>query len=272
MKTTEALSRRINNLNGKEWLRHSFSIWRDIQKNKEEWALKHPAMFPIMLAERLIDILTNSNKQVVLDPFMGSGSTLIAAENKELKGIGFEINKTYVAMAKNRLENVYKTMFSNGSKYEIINDSAKNIDKHLTPDSIDLTITSPPYWDILNRARSADRKSIRNYGDSDSDIANIEDYDLFLKSLQDIFRKVHRVTKAGRYCIVVVMDIRKKSILYPFHSDLSKKMEEIGFCLKDIVIWDRQKEYNNMRPLGYPYAFIINKVHEYILIFKKRNS
>jgi hypothetical protein len=35
------------------------------------------------------------------------------------------------------------------------------------------------------------------------------------------------------------------------------------------MIWDRQKEYNNMRPLGYPYSFIVNKVHEYILIFKK---
>ena len=95
------MAERINKLNGKDWLRYSFSIWKDIQKNKEEWALRHPAMFPIMLAERLIDIFTNSKEQVVLDPFMGSGSTLIAAQNKGLKGIGFEVNKEYISMAKN---------------------------------------------------------------------------------------------------------------------------------------------------------------------------
>lgn len=262
---------RLNNLNGKEWLQYSFSIWKDIKKNKEEWSLKHPAMFPIMLVERLIDIFTNSKKQVVLDPFMGSGSTLIGAQNKGLKAIGFEINKDYISMAKNRLDNVYKSMFSSDANYEIINDSAENLDKHLSPNSIDLTITSPPYWDILNRKRSADRKEIRNYCNSETDFGNIESYEQFLLSLQAVFKKVYNATKNGQYCIVIVMDIRKNSTLYPFHSDLTKKMEEINFTLNDIIIWDRQKEYNSMRPLGYPYSFIVNKIHEYILIFKKKN-
>ena len=265
------MAERINQLNGKQWLQYSFSIWKDIQKNKEEWSLRHPAMFPVMLVERLIDVFTNSKKQIILDPFMGSGSTLIAAQNKGLKGIGFEINNDYISMAKRRLEDVYKTMFdanSNG-KYEIIKDSVLNLDKHVSPNSIDLTVTSPPYWDILNRRRSADHKAIRKYSDSTIDFGNIPDYERFLLSLQDVFKKVHTATKPGRYCIAVVMDIRKNSNFYPLHTDLARKMEEIGFSLKDIIIWDRQKEYNNSRPLGYPYAFIVNKIHEYILIFKK---
>jgi DNA modification methylase len=265
------MAERLNNLNGKEWLQYSFSIWKDIKKNKEEWSLKHPAMFPIMLVERLIDIFTNSKKQVVLDPFMGSGTTLIGAQNKGLKAVGFEINKDYISMAKNRLDNVYKSMFSSDVNYDIINDSAENLDKHLSSDTIDLTITSPPYWDILNRKRSADRKDIRNYGNSETDFGNMESYDQFLSSLQSVFKKVYNVTQNGKYCIVIVMDIRKNSTLYPFHLDLTKKMEEINFSLNDIIIWDRQKEYNNMRPLGYPYSFIVNKIHEYILIFKKKN-
>jgi len=263
------MAERINNLSGKEWLQYSFSIWKDIQKNKEEWALRHPAMFPIMMAEKLIDIFTNSKEQVVLDPFMGSGSTLIAAQNKGLKGIGFEINKEYISMAKNRVDNVYRTIFINNSNYKLINDSAENIDTYLSPNSVDLTITSPPYWDILNRRRSADRKAIRNYSNSSVDFGNISDYNQFLLSLQSVFSKVYKVTKPGRYCIVIVMDIRKNSNFYPLHFDLAKKMEEINFSLKDIIIWDRQKEYNNLRPLGYPYSFVVNKVHEYIMIFKK---
>jgi DNA modification methylase len=264
------MAERLNNLNGKEWLQYSFSIWKDIKKNKEEWTLKHPAMFPIMLVERLIDIFTNSKKQIILDPFMGSGSTLIGAQNKGLKAVGFEINKYYISMAKNRLDNVYRSMFNSTNNYEIINDSAENLDKYIFPNTIDLAITSPPYWDILNRKRSADRKDIQNYGNSEKNFGNIEGYEQFLSSLQLVFRKVYNATKNGRYCVVIVMDIRKNSTLYPFHSDLTKKMEEINFTLNDIIIWDRQQEYNNMRPLGYPYSFVVNKVHEYILIFKKR--
>lgn len=263
------MAEKLNELNGATWLQYSFSIWRDIQKNQEERKLKHPAMFPTKLVERLIEIYTNKPNQLILDPFMGSGSVLIAAQRMKMQGIGFEINKEYCDMAKRRLEETYKSMFIE-ENHKIYCDSVVNIKKYLEPYSIDLTITSPPYWDILNRKRTADRKEVKNYGDSREDFGNIENYDDFLTSLQKVFKEVYDVTKPNRYCIVVVMDIRKNSTLYQLHSDLTKKMEEIGFTLNDIIIWDRQKEYNNMRPLGYPYSFIVNKVHEYILIFRKR--
>ena len=263
------MKQRLNNLSGKHWLQYSFSIWRDIQKNKEEMALKHPAMFPLQLAERLIDIFTNSKDQLVLDPFVGSGSTLIAAQNKGLKAIGFDINTEYISMAKNRLENVYKCFFSNNCDIQLINDSCEKIDKYLGNESIDLTITSPPYWDILNRKRTADRKEKRPYSSSQEDYGNITDYDKFLRSLQITFQKIYDVTKFGQYCFIIVMDLRKKSDFFPLHADLARSMDDIKFRLCDTIIWDRQKEYNNMRPLGYPYSFVVNKVHEYILIFKK---
>lgn len=262
------MAERQNKLSGGTWLQYSFSIWRDIQKNPEEWKLKHPAMFPIQLAERLIEIFTNKPGQFVLDPFMGSGSTVIAAVKKLMRGIGFDISKEYCNMAKGRIEKVYASG-SNRRNYQIFCDSALNIEKYLKPNSVDLTITSPPYWDILNRRRTADNKAKRNYGDLKQDVSNIPDYENFLMSLQNIFKAVYAVTKPNKYCIVVVMDIRKGPNFYDFHSDVAKKMEQIGFILKDIAIWDRQKEYNNMKPLGYPYSFIVNKVHEYILIFKK---
>jgi DNA modification methylase len=134
---------------------------------------------------------------------------------------------------------------------------------------VDLVITSPPYWDILTAKRSADRKEIRKYSDSKEDLGNISDYNVFLDKLKEAFAGVYKVLKKGKYCIVVVMDIRKKSKFYPFHMDVVNKMQEIGFELDDIIIWDRQKEYNNMRPLGYPFVFRVNKVHEFILIFRK---
>ena len=151
----------------------------------------------------------------------------------------------------------------------IYNKTIFDIPKTLKEDSVDLVITSPPYWDILNAKRSADRKEIRNYSNSKDDLGNIADYQEFLNKLKTGFEGVYKVLKKGKYCIVVVMDIRKKAKFYPFHMDIVNKMQEIGFELDDMIIWDRQREYNNMRPLGYPFVFRVNKVHEFILIFRK---
>jgi len=131
------------------------------------------------------------------------------------------------------------------------------------------TITSPPYWNILSQKRTADSKNIRDYGDTAEDLAKIPDYGEFLRQLSEVFRQVLVTLKPGAYCIVNVMDLRKKNKFYPFHSDIAKMMEEIGFIYDDLIIWDRRHEYNNLRPLGYPSVFRINKVHEYLLIFQK---
>lgn len=263
--------KRLNELDGKEWLQYSFSIWRDIKKTKEEKRLKHPAIFPLQLTERIIKIFTKSNMKV-LDPFMGTGSTVLSATANNRKGIGFELSKEFYDVVVNRLNELQLNLFNDHDpniEPEIYNDDCRNIKKYLEPNSVDLCLTSPPYWDILNMKRTSDHKEIVNYSDSSKDLGNIEDYEVFLDELKSIFRLVYDVIKPGGYCVVVVMDIRKKSNFYPFHSDLAIKMKEIGFKFEDIVIWDRQHEYNNMRPLGYPYKFRINKVHEYILIFSK---
>ena len=266
------MGERMNNLDGKTWLQYSFSIWRDIEKTNGERKLKHPAMFPTQLTSRLIQIYTKNKGEIVLDPFLGSGSTVLSAYKLGKKGIGFELSKEYVKLSKDRVRNTQLNLSQKKEdliKPEIYNKTIFEIPNILQENSVDLVITSPPYWDILTAKRSADRKEIRKYSDSKEDLGNISDYNEFLEKLKQGFEGVYKVLKRGKYCIVVVMDIRKKSKFYPFHIDLINKMQEIGFELDDIIIWDRQKEYNNMRPLGYPYVFRVNKVHEFILIFKK---
>ena len=93
-----------------------------------------------------------------------------------------------------------------------------------------------------------------------------------MNELKAIFEKVYIALKPGKRCVVIVMDIRQGSKFIPFHIDICRMMKDIGFVLEDIIIWNRGKEYNNLRPLGYPYVFIVNKVHEYILIFKKQKG
>ncbi len=266
-------SRKANDLDGKTWLKNSISIWSNIYKTPEETALKHPAMFPTQLVSRLIESFTRSDQTVVLDPFCGIGSTVLAAEMMGKLGIGLDISAGYITKAQRRpplnpgLFNATDETMTGERRF--IEADANNLLQHVDPASVDFVVTSPPYWDILLQSRSADYKEIRNYGDSESDLGRIADYQEFLNALGMVFSNVLTVLKPGCYCCVVVMDLRKGSNFFPLHADLAARMQEIGFLFDDLIIWDRKHEYNNLRPLGHPSVFRINKVHEYILIFQK---
>ncbi len=271
---------RANNLDGRTWTRYSISVWNDIRKNAAEKKLSHPALFPLAMVERLLEIFTLP-EDTVLDPFMGSGSTLLGAQLLGRRGVGLEISGEYIEMFKKRQVDAQGEQHDNDTDgndegeidrnaVRVIEDDARNISSHIAPESVDFCLTSPPYWNILTARRTADHKPIRNYGEERYDLGNVEDYSIFLDELQKVFSGVYSVLKMGKYCIVVVMDIRKKNIYYPLHMDISQIMLSLGFVLDDMIIWDRRDEYNNLRPLGYPHVFRINKIHEYLLIFQKR--
>jgi DNA modification methylase len=287
-KTRPQPSKRANELDGKTWERYSISIWSDIRKTAEETKLGHPAMFPIALIIRLIQCFMAREDRTVLDPFAGVGSTAIAAELMGKVGVGIEISSEFCEKARKR-EAVVSYEFDadastkgksfNGvslpaelGERRIFTDDATNLLKYVDPNTIDFVVTSPPYWDILLQERSADQKEIRHYGESTADLGKIRHYDAFLHALEGIFRLVYEALRPGKYCCVIVMDLRKKDRFYPYHADVATFMQAIGFIFDDIIIWDRRHEYNLMRPLGYPYKFRINKAHEYILIFQKPNS
>jgi len=254
-------------LDGKTWLQYSISIWSDIRKSQDENGLAHPAIFPTMLPERLISIYTHED-DIVFDPFAGAGSTLIAAKNLKRVGVGIELSDKFIKMYNQRNDN---THLFDEEKYNptLIQGDARQLSNWIDSESVQLTVSSPPYWDILNQKRTADYKNNKNYGESHSDLGNIKSYTSFLRALQIVFSQVYTVTKEDGFCCVVLMDLRKKDKFYPFHVDTIDFMTDIGFILDDIIIWDRRQEYNNLRPLGYPYVFRINKVHEFILVFKK---
>lgn len=256
------MKRRANSLDGKTWTRHSISIWNDLRKSKEELALKHPALFPAQLAARVIECFLPPEGQRVLDPFCGLGSTVLAAQQLGHAGIGLDLNPDYVKTARARI----------GRRRDgcrIIRANAADVLKHVEPESVDLVITSPPYWDILTRRRSADRKDIRNYGQAKQDLGRMEDYHEFLAALRRVFEQVLLALRPGAYCVVVVMDLRKRDRFYPFHSDLAAELQAAGYLWDDTIIWDRRQEYNAFRPLGYPAVFRVNKAHEFVLIFQK---
>src|SRR5579872_4441109 len=112
--------KKCNGLDGKNWLRNSISVWSDLTRTPEEKKLKHPAIFPIALARRLIDTFTLPGPGVVLDPFAGSGTTLVAAEEAGKSGLGFELYSSFYAVAAGRIKT--STLF---------NDSCEKIERYV---------------------------------------------------------------------------------------------------------------------------------------------
>ena len=263
--------KKCNKLTGKEWLQNSISIWSNIRKSPDENSINHPATFPLALVKKLLDSFTNEDDKVVLDPFVGIGSTVIQAAKQNKYGIGFDLYDNFLQIANKRLNQTH--LFENTElKYRLIHDSAFNVKKYSDDDSVDIVITSPPYWDILMQKRSADGKSARNYGNNPEDLGTVKEYDKFICSLSKVFEIISRILKRNKYCIINVMDIRKGAKLFPIHSDLPMMLANFGYELDDIIIWDRSHEYNNLRPLGYPTVFRINRVHEFLIILINRRG
>lgn len=261
--------KRANDLDGASWTKNSISVWSDVRKSQEESQLGHPAIFPGQLVRRLIESFTRKEDRYVLDPFCGSGSTVVTASRMGRVGIGFEINPDYVEVTKRRLNTRELWNPQLDTESIVYQEDSRKLSNFISEGSIDLVVTSPPYWDILSQKRTADGKEIRDYGETSGDLGKISDYRKFIEELSVSFQQIYKALKGGKYCIVVVMDIRKQNRFFPLHSDIADMMQRIGFVFDDIIIWDRRHEYNNLRPLGYPAVFRINKVHEYILVFQK---
>lgn len=273
-------------VDGKTWLKNSISVWDDITFAPNERRYKHPAPFPVALVERLLDCYL-WNAGVVLDPFCGVGSTLVGAYRKGHSGIGFDVVRDYCDLTIQRLMDSLSLLDDSAPKialiteeqqlqldtsqqfFFIVHDDARRLRNYIPKASVDCVITSPPYWCILRRKRTADEKKSIFYSNQDNDLGNITDFTIFCDELRKIFADVYDVLKPNGYCIVVVMDLRAGAQFIPFHMIFSNMLMVLGFSLEDIIIWNRARQYNNLAPLGYPHKFIVNKVHEYVLIFRK---
>ncbi|NLC12175.1 MAG: DNA methyltransferase, partial [Firmicutes bacterium] len=141
-----------NHLGGKKWIKYSISIWDDLQKSREEQQLQHPAIFPVSLAKRVVEVWSREG-ELVFDPFVGSGSTLIAAAQLKRRGLGIDLSPEYIELAQKRLLELKGAL-----PWKLYRDDALNLSRYLQEESADLCLTSPPYWDMLQARRTADHK------------------------------------------------------------------------------------------------------------------
>ncbi|HOV33203.1 MAG TPA: DNA methyltransferase [Candidatus Hydrogenedens sp.] len=271
----------FNGLTPKEWASLSKNIWNDISSPRDKHHIEHGATFPVALPERLIKMYSKKGDWV-LDPFLGVGATLLAAQKLERNGIGIELNHRFVEISKELLS-ANSTFFSSKYTYNIFEDDCRNMRKYMQDDFIQLTVTSPPYANFIRRSIK-DRKEthtnslitkdnnsfIKPYSDDPRDFGNLP-YKKFLCELLSVLRDNYIVTKPGGYSAWVVKDYRDTYNGIPyiaFHSDLAKIGEEVGFKFHDLIIWD-QTGQRKLVLLGFPSVFYTNQNCSFIVIFRK---
>ena len=277
-----------NGLSKRAWLRNQVPIWwfsaKELNTNFDQLSRQHhPAVFPTALAKRVINNYTHEN-QTVLDIFSGVGTTLNAAQLLKRNAIGFELSKEFTEYTNNRLRltknhnnstpGLTQRTTKNGQHIVQINSDCRDLLKFTQKKSIDLLITSPPYWDMLKQTPSKrnlkNQKYLKNnYSENSLDLSNDSSFEQFFGNIKDIFHKVHQVLKPKGRCVINTGDYRRKGKFIPLSNIYIQTLHELGFELKNKIIWDRRNEYE-IGLFSYPYDFIVNNgMFEYILEFKK---
>jgi len=229
--------------------------------------LQHPATFSERDVERLIRFFTKQG-ETVLDPFLGSGSTLVACRDSGRLGTGIELVEQWADIARERLSDLFSEQ-----EQTILQGDALATLAALPEASFDFIVTSPPYWSILDKRGmkiAAERESKdlpTKYSEDASDLGNIADYEEFLDRLAEGFAACGRVLKPKKYLAVIVSDFRHGPHFVLFHADLAKRIEQAGLPLKGITIL--LQDSKNLYPFGVPNAFVSNVHHQYILIHQK---
>ena len=268
---------KLNALTGKEWIKFSKSwfIHKPPQRKKNE--VLHPAKFPESLVKEFISFFTKENEWV-FDPFLGTGSTLMASGALGRNALGIELSDYYFQIAKERIE---REKFSNtilplrGSSLNL-QSLLKTIPSIRKP--FDFVITSPPYWNQLERNSLRQKKRKKDgldtkYSEHKEDIGNISSYDDFLEMQAKIFDEVYAITKENGYLTVITNNVYYKGKLFPLAFDTAISLTKRGkksWILKDEKVW--LQDDKPLIALGINSAWVSNRHHQYCLIFRKEKN
>jgi DNA modification methylase len=273
-RTCKCQKTHINCMTPKDWLKSQLGVWQFFYESRDIRDKKmHPATFPISLCKKVIELFTHQG-ELVLDPFVGSGTTLVAATDLNRNAVGFDLQPRYISLCETRLRE--QTNLFNHSRQVAIQDDAKNITKYLQPNTVSLIWTSPPYANLLNRAR---KNKSRRFRDNEQ-LGKIEQYsqdprdlgtlpiEQYTQVMGDIFESLLSLLKPKGHCVINVPDMWWENKRITIHVALIEELRKRGYELRNIIIWDRTNVVNQIGIFGWPSNYITMGVtFEYLLDF-----
>lgn len=265
----------LNNLSGRKWLffLNSVEITNYPTSGKESYGHElrkiHPSPKPPQLMKKIIEFFTKEGGWV-LDPFMGVGGTLLGASLCRRNAVGIDISKKYIG--------VYKEVSKRLKlkKQITINEDARNIPLIFEDlgEFFDLILTDPPYCNIQARPKTGEKakklgkKFSTPFTTDRRDIGNIG-YNAYLQALKEIIEKAIHYLKKGKYVVIFTKDLQPtKNHHNLLHADIVSTLLKIkGLRFKGYKIWFDKAQ--NLYPFGYPFDYVSNQFHQFILIFRK---
>jgi hypothetical protein len=270
---------RLNDLTGREWTYFLNSVWVTAFPPVADtfgFAVRklHPCPKPPQLMRDIIQFFTKAG-ETILDPFAGVGGTLLGASlcTPPRHGVGVELVQSYVDAYHRAAE-----LQNLPSETMLCGDSRNLLDfPEVRGQEFDLVLTDPPYSDMMTRPKLGQKKKLyalsepSPFSESKLDLGNLPKGE-FLLQLKGILEKGTSRLRDGRYLVVFCRDLQPTpedpNLL---HVDVVRSVCEIpGMVYRGMRIWHDQAA--DLYPFGYPYAFVPNQMHQYILVFRKEQS
>jgi DNA modification methylase len=197
---------------------------------------------------------------IVLDYFVGGGTTAVEAKLLGRRCIARDINPACVGLTKENINfSLPPSLFNKYTIYEpeVLVGDARDL-SNIPTESIDLICAHPPYAGIINYSSKVE-----------GDLSKLG-IDAFLKEMKKVAQESYRVLKPGNKCAILIGDTRKKKHVVPIGFKTINVFLEAGFRLKELVI----KRQHNCKTTGFwteksiKYNFLL-LAHEYLPIFEK---
>jgi DNA modification methylase len=197
----------------------------------------------------------SSEGDIVLDPMVGSGTTLIECKLLHRNGIGIDINPDAIELTRKALS--FK--FESKSQQRVYEGDVRKLD-NIADNSIDLICTHPPYLNLVTYSK----------GKIAADLSNITSPQKFCDEFETGIKEMFRVLKPNHYCAVLIGDTRKAQHYVPLAYFVLQKFLQSGFALKeDIIKAQHNCVFSNRwvaKARQYKFYLIM---HEHLFVFRK---